>query len=142
MILATHNGMRWLILLAAGYALFTSYRGWLSQKPYDKRPGRVFTALLHIQLLVACAVYASSPLVHAAWHDMSATMHQRDLRFFSIEHPFQMLIAIAVATYGQYRARKSQSWKTAALSQTLAIVLIATVIPWPFSSHPRRWLPF
>lgn len=141
MILDLHNLMRWLVLLSGFVALVDASAGWLKNRPFNKRTGWLYMTALHTQLLIAIALYATSPLVRAAWHDMAAAMHQRDLRFFSIEHPFQMLIAMTVATLGYGRAKRRRSWKIAALSTAISLLLILTVIPWPFSSHPRRLGP-
>lgn len=143
-----HNLMRWLILLAAANALFVNYRGWITKRPWTtstRTAGLLFSTLLHVQILVAIALYTTSPLTQTAWADIGLAMANRDQRFFSIEHPTQMLLAIGLATFGSLRAKRADSdtakFKQAALYYSVSVLLILTVIPWPFLSHQRPWMP-
>lgn len=143
-----HNLMRWLILLAAALALVVNYHGWLMKRPWTataRTAGLLFSTLLHVQVLVAIVLYATSPLTQTAWADIGLAMSNRDQRFFSIEHPTQMLLAIVIATLGSVRSRRAGSdvakFKQAALYYSVSVLLILTAIPWPFTSHQRPWVP-
>lgn len=143
-----HNITRWLILLTAAIALFVNYRGWLTGAEWrdeDRRAGRWFVLCLHLQLCLGLALYVLSPLVGTAWQDLALAMSDRTQRFFSTEHPVQMLTAIVIATIGHARARRAPTsrarFRRAALSYSVSLLLILAAVPWPFSSHSRTWGP-
>ena len=46
-------------------------------------------------------------MAQVAWQDMSTSISIRELRFFGLEHPLQMIIAVGVTHLGQARSRKA-----------------------------------
>lgn len=143
-----HNVMRWVILIAGTSALYISYRGWFGKHRWTetaRRTALFFSTALHLQLIVAIGLYSTSPLIETAWQDLGMAMGDRNQRFFSIEHPIQMILAILVATVGYGLAKRatsdSKSYRSAAIAFTITTILIAAAIPWPVSSHPRPLLP-
>lgn len=143
-----HNTTRWLILLTGAAALLVNYRGWITGADWrdeHHRTGRWFILCLHVQLCLGLALYLWSPLVSTAWQDLALAMSDRMQRFFSTEHPIQMLSAILIATIGHARVRRALTsrarFRRAAISYSVSLLLILTAIPWPFSSHSRPWGP-
>jgi len=69
-------------------------------------------------------------------------VHERAFRFFGMEHITMMVLAITLITIGSVKARKQptsqQKFKTMAIWFTIAIVVIFSSIPWPFSPFTRR----
>lgn len=143
-----HNLTRWLIVASALYALFISYRGlnrgdvWTVQA---QRAGLLFTTALYIQLLLCIPLYLVSPLIDTAWSDFGLALTNTVQRFFTVQHPVQMFSAIVVAQVGYSVAKRAQKdrarYQYAALYYTLAVVLIATAIPWPFLEYGRPLWP-
>jgi mono/diheme cytochrome c family protein len=78
---------------------------------------------------------------------MGASMRVRELRFFGLEHPLQMFIAIGLVHMGQARARKAATdrgrFRWAAGAFTVATLLILTAIPWwrPLVRNPVASAP-
>ncbi|MBB1286678.1 hypothetical protein HRH25_20025 [Flavisolibacter sp. BT320] len=144
-LLAAHSLVRWFVLASLLYALFRAYRGWLSKKQFSKSDNRVrhWTATIaHIQFLLGGWLYFISPLIHYFFDNYKAAMHQREVRFFGIEHSLMMLIAIVVITIGSAKAKRKQTdhekFKTMAVWFTIGLLIILTSIPWGFSPLTSR----
>ncbi len=139
-ILGLHSWLRWFFLLAIVITLYRAYTGWLGKKPFIKSDNtlRVVTAsLAHLQLLVGVVLYFVSPLIQSFMQDFPASMKDRVVRYFGMEHNVMMLIAIVVLTIGSARAKRKgedlAKFKTIAIWFTIALVIILFAIPWPFS---------
>ena len=132
-----HGYNRWLVLLAAAFALFASYRSWLGGRAYGRGEAlasRSFLGLLDLQVLLGLVLYALSPIVRTGLADLGAAMGVRELRFFSVEHITGMLVALAFAHVGAARVRRASTdgarLRQAAIWQTLAVVSILVSVPW------------
>ena len=144
-LLALHSLLRWALLISLLYALVKSYQGWFAAKPFLKADNtlRVVTlALTHTQLLVGLVLYFVSPYIAQFLGNVKEGMHQKELRFFGMEHNVMMLIAITFITIGSVSAKKKptdvQKFKTMALWFTAALVVIAVTVPWSFSPMVSR----
>jgi hypothetical protein len=75
---------------------------------------------------------------------MAATMRNAPLRFFAVEHPFGMLIGLALAHVGNAKIKKATEGagkhKLAAIFFGLALVAILLSIPWPGTPGGRPLL--
>lgn len=107
-VLNLHNLMRWIVLLAGLWTLFRHLTGWLGKGewlPADRRASRLFPTLLDIEVLLGIVLYAGvSPLMHNAFHDISAILRTPGLRAIAVFHALGMLIALALAHVGKMRA--------------------------------------
>jgi cytochrome c biogenesis factor len=145
-----HSVMRWLVLVGAAWALVRSWKGFLSNSPWTKKDrisGLVFTTLLNLNLLVGISLYLTSPLIGPMFHGGAAeVMHSPGIRFFAIEHPFMMILAVVIAQFGYSSSKRApypkSAFTRAALAYTLAVFLILAAIPWPFLPYGRPLLPF
>jgi len=144
-----HNLFRWLIILAALWALFRMWSGWQSKAAWSKQDriaGLVFSTVLNLQVLLGLGLIFTSQIMQAAMKNMSVTMKDGTLRFFLIEHPTAMLLAAILAQVGfsvSKRAPDDQTkFKKAAIFYTIAFVLILLAIPWPFLKYGRTLFPF
>lgn len=136
-LLAIHNVLRWLVLIAAVAAIVGTWHGVFKKREWTKgdRLRTVgFVAGMHLQLLLGLLLYANSPIVRAAFSDPGAAMGERQLRFFFVEHIFLMIVAVVVVQLGSILARKAQEdfqkHKRAAICFTLGLILILAGTPW------------
>ena len=137
--LHAHSWLRWLALLVGLAAVARAFSGRSSRRPWtkgDDRLGASFTGLLDLQLLLGLVMYfALSPITKEGMRDMGAAMANTGLRFWTVEHPFGMFLAIAVAHIGRGRIRKTSDavrrHRTALVFFTIALILIVISIPWP-----------
>jgi hypothetical protein len=137
-ILKIHQILSWLVLLAAVYALYRSWRGILFKKQWfnaDKKAGMLFTIFLDLQLLAGLLLYVVySPLTRIVFSDLRATMADAPVRFYAVEHILVMLAAIILVHIGHARARNTQfaarKHRISAFFYMLATALILLRIPW------------
>lgn len=144
-LLALHSLVRWLVLASLLFAIGCAYRGWLTNKQFSRFDNSVrhWTATVaHIQLLLGITLYVISPIVDHFLHNFREAVHQRDLRFFGMEHSLMMLLAIVVITIGSARAKRrstdKEKYKTLAIWFTVGLLIILTSIPWAFSPFTSR----
>jgi hypothetical protein len=144
LLLVAHSWLRWLVLLAALAAVARAIGGVSSRRPWtpvDDRAGMWLTAALDLQMLIGLVLYIFlSPVTKSAFVDMAAAMREAPIRFFAVEHPVGMIVAIALAHVGRARARKADSaarHKTALLFYGLALIVLLLSIPWPIGPGAR-----
>jgi hypothetical protein len=145
-LLILHSIVRWLVVIAALAAAGKAIAGWLGKGTWsrlDDRLGMLFTISMDIQVLVGLILYFVSPLVRSALANLSATLADPTLLFFSFFHWILILIAVALAHIGRTRSRKTDGdtnkFRTAAIFYTLSILLVLVAIPWPFT-FGRPWI--
>lgn len=145
LILALHSLARWFVLTSLLFAIFRAYRGWILKKAFTKFENalRHWTATIaHIQLLLGLCLYFISPLVKYFLHNYTAAVHQREIRFFGMEHSLMMMMGIVVITIGSAKAKRKltdkEKFKTVAIWFTIGLLIIVTSIPWGFSPLVSR----
>ena len=149
-LLPLHSITRWLVLAGLLFAIYRAYRGWLGNKPYTNvdNAARLFALnMAHMQLVIGIWLYFISPVVSYFLHNFKAAVHERQIRFFGMEHITMMLVAIIFITIGSAKAKRKETdkekFKTMAIWFTISLLLIFTSIPWSFSpliSRPLlRW---
>ena len=145
-----HSIVRWAVLAAGLFAAVRGISGWRSGRPWtlaDDRAALWFTSAVDLQMLLGLLMYFwLSPITTAALHDFGGAMANAGLRFWAVEHPFGMLIGIALAHVGRGRLRRiaadARRHRTAAIFFTLSLLAIIMSIPWPGSPNARpllRW---
>jgi len=144
--LTLHSYTRWLVLIAMGYALLRAWRGLIGKHEWQKMDDFAalgFAWLISLQFILGIVLYLlpnglADAARQAAAQNFSAAMKIYDLRFFGMEHPLQMIMALAVVHLGSARARKAQfsvsQFRWAAICFTIAAILIVIAVPW--------WRPF
>lgn len=144
-LLALHSLIRWLVLGSLLSAIFYSYRGWMTNRKFSKSENFIQIATVtisHIQLVVGVWLYFISPVVDYFLDNFNDAIHQRDIRFFGMEHITMMLIAIVVITIGSAKVKRkatdSEKFKSMAVWFTVALVIIFFSIPWHFSPLTSR----
>jgi len=146
--LFVHSWLRWVVLIlgliAAGRALMAGRRQWTRT---DHQVGMLFGITLDIQMLLGLMLYfLLSPFTREALQDVGAAMKNSGLRFWAVEHPFGMIVALALVHIGNARIRKTyddrRKHRLAAIFFTLALLIMLVTIPWPGLANGRplfRW---
>lgn len=144
-LLTTHSLFRWLVLASLLYAIYRGYRGWLTGKPFSRFDNTIrhtTATIAHIQLIFGIWVYLISPIIDYFLHNFKDAVHQREIRFFGMEHSSMMLIAIVIISIGSMQAKRKpadkQKFKTMAIWFTIGLLIMLTSIPWPFSPLVSR----
>lgn len=104
-LLQFHSGLRYLVLLTLIIVVIKSLMGWLSQKPYNRVDDKLslyLFMLTHIQLLLGIILYFISDMVQFN----EATMSNKELRYWAVEHVTMMIIAITLITMARITAKK------------------------------------
>ena len=109
-------------------------------RPYEGA-ARGFTAatvgMMDLMLLLGVVLLGwLSPLTTAAMSNMGTAMSDPMTRFWLVEHPTMMFLALVVAHVGSVMARRASEARRAhtvvAVSLALSLLMILAAIPWPF----------
>jgi hypothetical protein len=148
--LALHNLTRWLVLIVGVWAIYRLADGWIRRREWssaDRTSMRVFALIISLQFVFGAVLYLlPGSLVQGALSNagMALIMKDRILRFFTLEHPLQMLIAIGLSHMANAITRRLASdhrrFVVGTLLLGLTMLLILAAIPWPFFSHGRPLL--
>jgi hypothetical protein len=143
-----HSVLRWLVILTAVWALVRAWGGLLSRRTWakaDRISGLAFSSVLNLQVLLGIALYAVSPITHAAMTNFAAAMKDNTLRFFAVEHVTGMILAAILAQIGFSASKRATDdrarFRKAAIFYTAATVILLLSIPWPFLPYGRPLLP-
>lgn len=146
MFLMLHSVLRWLVLFGGLAATVLALKAWRGQpSSLTKRVNLVYLIAMDLQFLIGALVWLQSPLVAQARENMGLAMRDPQMRFFTIEHPTFMLLALGAMHAGYGIAKRAGGDLTKhrnayfAFAASLALVLAA--IPWPFRIVGRPLLP-
>lgn len=144
-----HSWLRWLVLLAALYALARALSGMRGGRAWDAGADRsllLFTIALDVQFLLGVVLYGISPFTQAAMQDMAAAMRNAGVRFFAVEHLVGMVIAVIFAHVGRVQIRKATSdgakYQRALVFTGMTLVIVLASIPWPGMAAGRPLFRF
>lgn len=143
-VLALHNLLRWIVMLAGVWALFNALRGWLGQRDWtagDGLPGRIYSISFDVQFLLGLFTAAVSPLIAAALRDPAGIMSSDAIRFFAAEHIPLMVLALAAVHMTSVLARRAGSGRArhlrTAVGYGLSLLLVLLATPWWRPLLPR-----
>jgi hypothetical protein len=143
----THNILRWLVIFTCLWALFRVWSGLLAHGAWSKKDriaGVIFTSILNLQFIIGLLLLFTGPM-RAAFSNMSGTMKDPVMRFFVVEHPFMMLLAVIIAQVGFSLSKRAGTDRAkflrATICYTISAILIFASIPWPFMKAARPLLP-
>ncbi|PZP43717.1 MAG: hypothetical protein DI598_15430 [Pseudopedobacter saltans] len=136
-LLHLHHTLGYIILVLLLVNIFKNISN--LHKPFttgDKKLGLFLMIAAHITLLIGLYQCIAGPY---GWIHKPADvdiMKDGFWRFYLIEHPVGMIVAIALITIGKGVAKKDISdyskHKRAAWLFTIALIIILATIPWPF----------
>ena len=128
-----HSYLRWIILALAIITVLKYLVGWLGKKKFvsiDDRLSLFFVSSLDLQLLLGLVLYFFlSPVTQSGSQFDPVTV-----RFYTMEHPMIMLLAIILAHAGRVLVKKSASdnirFKRGTIFFGLSLLLILSRMPW------------
>ena len=148
LLLTVHSLLRYVLLILLIVSILKAFSGWFGKKQYlpeDKKLALFTLISTHLQLVIGLVLYFISPNVKAGMADMGAAMKNPMLRFWTVEHLSMMLIAIVLITLGYSLAKRGKhdeaKHKRVAIFFLLALIIIFTSIPWPWSAVARGFMP-
>jgi uncharacterized Tic20 family protein len=147
-VLAAHSTLRWVALgvgLVAALAAWARRLGSESLTDTAATAGRAFAVTMDLQLVVGLVLYlVLSPAVASGLGNISGAMADPHHRFWMLEHPAAMVVALALAHIGvakDRRASRSDGLGPGAWYFTVAFLIVVAMVPWPFLDHGRPLLP-
>lgn len=138
-LLHLHSGLRWVILVLLLIAIYRSAAP--KGRPFtatDKKIGLFLMICMDIMLLIGLYQWfaGSWGLKSIQLNGMKEVMKNASLRFYAIEHPVGMLIAIIMVHIGRIYGKKNIpdliKHRRTFLFFALALLIILVSIPWPF----------
>lgn len=136
-LVAFHNILRWVVLLAAVVAIFVAVSGWSGDRPAQTllRCSLIFVIAIDLEFLIGLLLYfGASPITRDALANFSEAMKSQQSRFFTVEHTLMMFLAVVCAHLGGILVRKAGSVRTkyraAAVAYTISLLLLLGGIPW------------
>jgi uncharacterized membrane protein len=133
-LLHAHSGLRYIVIILLVAVIVQSFLGWTRQRKFSsihKKLTVTSMSLLHIQFLIGVALFFLSPKVIFDPELFGGAI----IRFFTLEHPLLMLIAIILITVGQIRSKAFTNYKSHKRifwANLIGFILIMVSIPWPF----------
>lgn len=149
-LLVIHSMVRWLVLISLVFAVYRSFIGWRQNRAFTKNDNRfrhITATLAHVQWTVGMTLYFFSPIVHYFYKNFNEAVHQREIRFFGMEHITMMALSIIALTIISIKVKRIQDdnrkFKTMFIGYSVVLLVIFLSIPWsfsPFTSRPLfRW---
>lgn len=130
-VLYIHSILRYFVLLLLLVVIVKSLIGMAGNKTYGKSDNQFSLFLLittHLQLVVGLLLYALSPHVQFS----SSTMKDAVTRYWTVEHSFMMILAVALITIGRITHKKMATdlskFKRLFILNTVALVIVLTAI--------------
>jgi hypothetical protein len=146
--LTFHNFLRLAVVLVAAWVVLRAFRGWFGKKPWsimDRTSVLVLTILVDVQLLIGLLLHILwSPVTKSAWANAGEAMKEPSIRWFFVEHPVMMIVAVALVHIGKATGKGAPTDKArhrkVALFVGIALVLFLVGTPWPWQEVARPWL--
>lgn len=145
-----HNLLRWVILICLVIAVVKSYTAWQKKQAFaasDRKLWLITMISAHITLLLGIYqwLFGRYGLFVTDLPEGTKVMKDSFYRFFWVEHPSLMIIAIILITLGRGMAKKSvpdtTKYKKAFWYFFIALILILAAVPWPFRAIGRPLFP-
>ena len=144
-LIVAHSLFRWLVLASLLFAIYRAYFGWFTKKvfsPLENSIRNFALTVTNIQFLIGLWLYFKSPIVGYFWDNFKNAIHERDNRFFGMEHITMMFVAVAIINTGsglvKRRLTDKAKFKTIAIWFSVGLIIIFLSIPWQFSPFTSR----
>jgi hypothetical protein len=151
-LLHLHNLLRWVIIILLLLSIFKAFSGWQQKKTFSASDRRVWLFTLiaaHITLLLGLYqwLWGRYGMLKIDLPEGESIMKNKFFRFFWVEHPTFMILAIIMITLGNGMAKKPVAdivkYKRAFWFFVIALLMIIVAVPWPFRdiTISRPWFP-
>jgi hypothetical protein len=152
-LLHLHNLLRWVIILLVILSIVKAYTGWKQKKAFSPADKRVWLFTLiasHITFVLGIYqwLWGRFGMLKTSLPEGESIMKNRFYRFFWVEHPTFMILAIALITLGYGMSKKPVAddvkFKRAFWFFVIALLMILVAVPWPFREiigEGRGWFP-
>ena len=139
-LLHLHSILRWIILLLLLICLVQA----LSKNPSIRKMSLWLMISAHLMLIVGIyQVFFGRYGINKGLPAGVELMKDKFYRFFWVEHPLMMLLAIILITVARGKA-KVLNYKAVGWLLFIALLLILAAVPWPFREvvgQGRSWFP-
>ena len=130
----SHSGIMWLVVAMLTVSVLISMLKFIKKcdkpKDYFSRLFNYTKWAIYIQAVLGIALLFTS---HAVSYE-SGFMKNDQLRFYGMEHPLMMLIAIGFVAIGLFKSKKKESSiqknKTIFIFYAIALIVMLAMIPW------------
>lgn len=147
-LVALHSWLRWILLILLLVSIVKSLSGFTGKKTLTAGDKKIwlFTMIsAHTTLLIGLILlFVGTFGIAKGVPEGVSVMKNATYRFYWVEHPLMMIIAIALITVGRGQAKKSIpdtiKYKKAFWFFLIALLLILAAIPWPFRTEIGRAL--
>lgn len=143
-VLLLHSWNRWIVLLLGIVAVVGAFANISRRAPWSQgndRAALFFMIFADIQLLLGVSLFAITPWLHMFASAPGSAMGNETVRYWTMEHGFGMIVAIAFAHVGRVSIRRKTDPlaknRSAAIWLTLAVVIMLLTLPWPFMPYGR-----
>jgi len=130
--LHAHSGFRWIALILIIFTIYKAFKGIKNAEEYTAKHKMLALGTLitfHTMVLIGFSLLFSS--AKTAFFDMT-----QPFRFFTIEHPLMMTIAVVLVTMGYSKAKKEEAarmkFRKILIFYSIALIVTLIAIPWPF----------
>lgn len=139
-LLHLHSILRWVILLLLLICIFQA----LSKNSVVKKTSLWLLISAHLMLIVGVyQVFFGRYGINKGLPAGIELMKDKFYRFFWVEHPLMMLLAIILITIARGKA-KNLNYKSVTWLLIIALLIILAAVPWPFREivgEGRTWFP-
>jgi hypothetical protein len=134
-LLHLHSFLRWVILLLLLVSLYYSF----VKSERIKSTGLWLMITSHVMLVIGLYQWFRDVFNYPDFKSVVATPA---LRFFKMEHPVMMVIAVILITLARRKA-KELNYRSHSIMLGVALLIILAMIPWPFreAAIARPWFP-
>ena len=134
-LLHLHSFLRWVILLLLLVSLYYSF----VKSERIKSTGLWLMITSHVMLVIGLYQWFRDVFNYPDFKSVVATPA---LRFFKMEHPVMMVIAVVLITLARRKA-KELNYRSHSILLGGALLIILAMIPWPFrdAAIARPWFP-
>lgn len=150
-LLHLHNVLRWVIFVLLLVSIIKAFTGWQNKKtfsPGDKKVWLFTMISAHITLLIGLyqVGFGRYGMFTTSLPEGTSLMKDKFFRFFWVEHPVGMILAIVFITLAHGMSKKAVpaqvKYKKAFWYFLLALIIILATVPWPFREVVGRpWFP-
>jgi hypothetical protein len=133
-----HSSLRWIVLLVAVIVFAAFLWGWLRKKKFNRLENSLSLLLMivmDVQLLIGLALYFFlSPITQSALQFGRYQLEDANVRFYALEHPLTMILAIAFAHIGRIAIKKAEvdsvKFRRGTLWFGLSLLFMLSRMPW------------